>query len=102
MAVTNVTNATFENEVLKSELPVLADFYADWCGPCRMLRPSLEQIADERSDVKVVAINIDDNPELADEFGIASIPCVIVFKNGAEANRNIGLVPKDVIESLLG
>ena len=102
MAVLTVTGDSFEKEVINSSVPVLADFYADWCGPCRMLRPSLDAIAEERTDVKVVAINIDDEPELADEFDISSIPCVILFKNGAEADRSIGLKPKEMIEEMLG
>ena len=102
MAVKTVTEETFEAEVRNAAVPVLADFYADWCGPCRMLRPALEQLSEERSDVKVVAVNIDDHPELADDFDVTSIPCVILFKNGAEADRSIGLVPKEMLEALLG
>ena len=102
MAVKTVTEETFEAEVRNAAVPVLADFYADWCGPCRMLRPALEQLSEERSDVKVVAVNIDEHPELADDFDVTSIPCVIRFKNGAEADRSIGLVPKEMLEALLG
>ena len=102
MAVLTVTGDSFEKEVINSSVSVLADFYADWCGPCKMLRPSLDAIAEERTDVKVVAINIDDEPELADEFDISSIPCVILFKNGAEADRSIGLKPKEMLEEMLG
>ena len=102
MAVKTVTGASINSEVLQANLPVLVDFYADWCGPCRMLRPTLEQISDERADVIVAAVNIDENPELADEFDITSIPCVILFKGGMEADRSIGLVPKESLEALLG
>ena len=102
MAVKTVTEETFEAEVRNAAVPVLADFYADWCGPCRMLRPALEQLSEERSDVKVVAVNIDEHPELADDFDVTSIPCVILFKNGAEADRSVGLVPKEMLEALLG
>lgn len=102
MAVTTVTSGSFEREVINSDIPVLVDFYADWCGPCRMLRPTLEAISEERSDVKVAAVNIDENPDLADEFDITSIPCVILFKNALEADRSIGLVPKKALEDLLG
>ena len=102
MAVKTVTEETFEAEIRNAAVPVLADFYADWCGPCRMLRPALEQLSEERSDVKVVAVNIDENPDLADDFDVTSIPCVILFKNGAEADRSIGLVPKEMLEALLG
>ncbi len=102
MAVKTVDINSFETEVINAGVPVLADFYADWCGPCRMLRPALDAIAEERTDVKVVAVNIDENPDLADEFDISSIPCVILFKNGAEADRSIGLKPKEMIEEMLG
>jgi len=102
MAVKTLTEATFKEEVLQANQPVLVDFYADWCGPCRMLRPTLEELSEERTDVKFAAINIDDNPELADDFDISSIPCVILFKNGAEADRSVGLVPKDALEDFLG
>lgn len=102
MAVKNITVDNFNEEVLQAKLPVLADFYADWCGPCRMLRPSLEQISEERTDVIVAAVNIDENPELADDYDISSIPCVILFKDGMEADRSIGLVPKEALEALLG
>ena len=102
MAVKTVDINSFETEVINAGVPVLADFYADWCGPCKMLRPALDAIAEERTDVKVVAVNIDENPDLADEFDISSIPCVILFKNGAEADRSIGLKPKEMIEEMLG
>ena len=102
MAVKTVDINSFETEVINAGVPVLADFYADWCGPCKMLRPTPDAIAAERTDVKVVAVNIDENPDLADEFDISSIPCVILFKNGAEADRSIGLKPKEMIEEMLG
>ncbi len=102
MAVKTITGESFAKEVLQSPVPVLVDFYADWCGPCRMLRPTLEELSDERSDIAVAAINIDEHPELADEYDISSIPCVILFKNGAEAERSIGLVPKEALEDLIG
>ena len=101
MAVLEVTGASFEKEVLQSDRPVLADFYADWCGPCRMLRPTLEAIAEDRRDIKVVSVNIDEEDELADWFEISSIPCLVLFKDGEEVDRSIGLRPREAIEELL-
>ena len=102
MAVIEVTGASFEKEVVQSDRPVLADFYANWCGPCRMLRPTLEEIADERQDIKVVSINIDEEDDLADAFGVISIPCFVLIKDGKEADRSVGLRPKEAIEEMLG
>ena len=102
MAVIEVNNSNFENEVLNSKTTVLADFYADWCGPCRMLRPTLEELADENKDCKFVSINIDEQDELADEYNISSIPCLVLFKNGAEVARSIGFKPKEMLEDFLG
>ena len=102
MAVIKVTTDNFEKEVLNSDVTVLADFNADWCGPCRMLKPIVEEIASENPNIKVVSINIDDEDELADEYNVASIPCVVVFKNGEEVQRSIGFRPKNAIVDLLG
>ncbi|MBR1393375.1 MAG: thioredoxin [Ruminococcus sp.] len=102
MAVIEVTKDTFEQEVLNSDKPVLVDYNADWCGPCRMMRPVLDELAAERDDIKVVSINIDDEDELAEDNDISSIPCLVVYKNGKEAARNVGLVPKDVVIDLIG
>lgn len=102
MSVIKVDELNFEEEVLKSEKPVLADFNAEWCGPCRMLKPVLEEIANEVPDYKVVSINIDDADELAYQYGVSSIPCLVVFKNGEEVSRNVGFRPKAAIESWLG
>lgn len=101
MAVIKVTTSEFESQVLKSEVPVLVDFNADWCGPCRMLKPILDQISDERTDVKIVGVNIDDEDELAEKYEVSSIPCVVLFKNGQEVSRSVGLKPKEAIEELL-
>ena len=101
MAVLEVTGASFEKEVLQSDRPVLVDFYADWCGPCRMLRPTLEAIAEDRRDIKVVSVNIDEEDELADWFEISSIPCLVLFKDGEEVDRSIGLRPREAIEEML-
>ena len=102
MSVINVTRENFESEVLNSEIPVLADFNAGWGGPCKMLKPMVEELAEERTDVKFVSINIDDEDELADDYDVSSIPCLVVFKGGQEVNRSVGLIPKDAIVDLLG
>lgn len=101
MAVLEVTGASFEKEVLQSDRPVLADFYANWCGPCKMLRPILEEISDDRQDVKVVSINIDEEDELAEQFDVSAIPCVVLIKDGMEVDRSVGLKPREVLEELL-
>ena len=101
MAVLEVTGASFEKEVLQSDRPVLADFYADWCGPCKMLRPILEEISDDRQDVKVVSINIDEEDELAEQFDVSAIPCVVLIKDGMEVDRSVGLKPREALEELL-
>lgn len=97
-----VTSVNFEQEVLNSELPVLVDFWAPWCGPCRMLAPLMEQIsAEQAGKAKVVKVNIDDEPALAQRFGVFSIPTVVAIKNGAETGRSVGLVPKAKLTALL-
>ena len=101
MATVKVNEANFENEVIKSDKTVLVDFYADWCGPCRMVAPTVEEIADERSDVKVCKINVDDSPALAVKFGVESIPTLLVFKSGAVSARAIGARPKSAILEML-
>ena len=82
MSVINITKDNFANEVVNSEKPVLIDFWASWCGPCRMVSPVIDEIASERGDIKVDKINVDDQPELARQFGIMSIPTLVVMKNG--------------------
>ncbi len=97
MKVIEATTATFENEVLKSDKPVLVDFNADWCGPCQMLKPTIEQLSDERDDVKFVSVNIDENDDLAYDYNVSSIPCLVLFRDGTEAKRIVGLKPKSEI-----
>ncbi len=101
MSVLHITTATFENEVLHSDKPVLLDFWASWCGPCRMVGPILDEIAAERSDIKVCKINVDEQPALATQFGVMSIPTLVVIKNGQEVNRSVGALPKARILALL-
>lgn len=96
-----ITKENFESEVLKSDKPVLIDFWAAWCGPCKMLSPVIDEIDEERSDIKVGKINVDEQPELASQFAVMSIPTLIVFKNGEIANKAIGVQPKDAILSML-
>ena len=100
MAVINVTLENFEAEVIKSDIPVLVDFWASWCGPCRMLSPIVDQIAEERTDIKVCKVNVDEQEELAMRYGIMSIPTLIVFKNGEIAKKTMGVQPKAAILGL--
>lgn len=97
MAVNHIKEDQFEAEVLKSDVPVLVDFYADWCGPCKMMAPLLAQVSDETENVKFAAIDVDEAEGLAIKYGISSIPCMIYFKNGEEADRIVGAVPKQTI-----
>lgn len=92
-----VSKENFRKEVLESENTVLADFWAAWCGPCRMLSPVIDEIAAENSDIKVVKINVDEQPELAQEFNIMTIPSLLVFKNGELVNQSAGVKPKPLI-----
>ena len=97
-----VTKETFESEVLKSDKPVLADFNAGWCGPCKAMKPILEEFEAATPDVKFVSVDIDDQDELAEDWDVASIPCLVLFKDGAEAKRSVGLVSRDAISELVG
>lgn len=101
MAVLTITKDNFESEVLKSEKPVLIDFWAAWCGPCKMVSPVIDEIAEERDDILVGKINIDEQSELAQKYGVMSIPTMIVFKNGEVANKNVGAIPKENILAML-
>ena len=102
MAVINITSANFESKVLHSDKPVLLDFWATWCGPCRMLSPIVDEVAEERSDIKVGKVNVDEQPELAGQFDVMSIPTLLVFENGKLVNRAVGARPKSGVLSLLG
>ena len=101
MSVINVNQTNFQGEVLNSDRPVLLDFWAPWCGPCRMVGPILEEIAAERPDIKVGKVNVDEQPELAGQFGITSIPTLMVLKNGEIVNQAMGARPKSQILALL-
>ena len=101
MAAININNNNFLSEVMSSEKKVLLDFWAPWCGPCRMVVPMVEEIAKERPDIKVGKINVDENPELATRFGIMSIPTLVVMENGKIVNQATGARPKDAILAML-
>lgn len=99
MAVLAITKQNFNTEVVQSEKPVLLDFWAEWCGPCRMVSPIVDEIAEETNNIKVGKINVDDEPELAQKFGIMSIPTLILMKNGTEVKRLIGARSKSELLS---
>lgn len=101
MSVLDVTNSNFEEEVLKSKETVLVDFYADWCGPCQMLSPIVDEVANEREDIKVCRINVDNEQDLAIKYDVMSIPTLVVIKNGEEVNRTVGLVDKNEILDMI-
>ena len=96
-----ITSENFEEEVVKSDKPVLLDFWAAWCGPCKMLSPVVDQIAEENPDIKVGKVNVDDNEDLAMKFKTMSIPTLIVFKDGVEVNRSVGVISKSEILDLV-
>jgi thioredoxin 1 len=97
----DVTDGTFQSEVLDSEQPVLVDFWAPWCGPCRVVHPILEEMAAERDDLRIVSLNTDENQQTAAQYEVLSIPTLILFKDGSEAKRVIGAMPKRRLESEL-
>ena len=99
--IIEVTDANFQAEVIESEKPVLVDFWAPWCGPCRMVAPVLQEIAAERDDLRIVKLNTDDNPHTAANYGILAIPTMLLFRNGAEAHRIQGAMPKKRLEAEL-
>lgn len=102
MAEIIITEQNFEKEVLQSDRPVLLDFWASWCGPCRMLSPVISEIAEEHAKrIKVGKVNVDEQPALADQFHVSSIPLVVIMKNGAVVDSSVGYRPKDQIEAML-
>lgn len=102
MKVIDVNKDNFDIEVLKSDKKVLVDFNANWCGPCKMLKPIIEEFAESNDEIKVVSINVDDEDELSEKYNISSIPCLVIFDKGKEIKRNVGLISKDDIESFIG
>ena len=98
--ITTITKDNFENEIVKADKPVLVDFWASWCGPCRMLSPTIDEIAEEHPEIKVCKINIDDEAELAIRHGVMSVPTLMLFKNGEIAQTAVGVRPKDEILDL--
>ncbi|WP_434310235.1 thioredoxin [Hominifimenecus sp. rT4P-3] len=101
MSAINIDKNNFQSEVMSSDKPVLLDFWAPWCGPCRMIAPAMEEIAKERSDIKVGKVNIDEQPELARQFNITSIPTLMVIKDGKIVNQSMGARPKSAILAML-
>lgn len=101
MSAININKDNFRNEVLNSEMPVLLDFWAPWCGPCRMVSPIVDEIATERGDIKVGKVNVDEERELAGQFGVMSIPTLVVIKGGRVVNQMVGARPKSQILAML-
>lgn len=101
MSVITVTKDNFEKEVIQSSVPVLIDFWAGWCGPCRMLSPVIEEIAEELTDKKICKVNVDEQPELARQFGVMSIPTLVVMKGGEVVKKSLGVQPKGSVLSML-
>jgi len=102
MAVMKINTENFDEKVLKNTKTVLVDFYADWCGPCKMLSPIVDQIAEENASCDVFKLNVDDAPEIASRYGVMSIPTLIAFKGGEVAGKTIGVQSKQAIEKLIG
>ena len=102
MSAMNINKNNFHEEVVNSDKPVLIDFWAPWCGPCRMVVPIVEEIAAEHPEYKIVKVNVDEEPELASQFGVVSIPTLVVMENGIEVERSVGARPKNQILDMLG
>lgn len=100
--VSVITKENFTAEVMQSDKPVLVDFWASWCGPCRMLSPIIDRIAEERADIKVCKVNVDEQPELAQRFGVMSIPTVVALRDGKVIGQSVGVRPKEAILAMLG
>lgn len=101
MATVKITTENFDQEVLKSDKPVLLDLWASWCGPCKMLSPIVDQVASENDDIKVGKVNVDEEEELAAKFGVTAIPTLLVFKDGKLVNQSVGFIPKDKVLALV-
>ena len=101
MNIIKVSDENFEQEVLNSNIPVLVDFYADWCGPCKMLSPVVDEVAKENDDIKVVKVNVDESQNTAIKYQVMSIPTLVVIKNGNEVNRSVGLIDKQEVLNLV-
>ena len=101
MDVKKVNDETFEQEVLKSNILVLVDFYADWCGPCKMLSPTVDEVAQENDDIKVVKVNVDESQNTAIKYQVMSIPTLVVIKNGNEVNRSVGVIDKEEVLNMI-
>lgn len=99
--VKDVNKDNFEKEVLENKGLVVCDFNADWCGPCRMLRPIIDEVSEARAEAKFVSINIDDEDELAYKYGVSSIPCLVLFKDGKEISRSVGLISREKLEEFI-
>ena len=102
MSVIECNKDSFEKEVLNTKERVLVDFNATWCGPCRMLGPVIDELSEERDDIKFVSIDVDEEEDLASEYEVSSIPCIVLFENGKEVNRSVGFLPKEELEEFIG
>lgn len=102
MAIIKITNGNFDKEVLQSDKPVLIDFWASWCGPCQMLSPVIDQVAEEVDDIKFCKLNVDEEPELTSQFGVMSIPTLVVMEQGKVVNQSVGYISRDEVLALIG